>query len=331
MAFVATMAPAAYAQCGNGIVDPGEQCDTGFVFAADCCSALCQYDAPGEACGNEGNPCTLDACDGAGTCEHDLIPPGSCSPAASGTSTFQLKKNPENQSQEKLVWKWAGSEAVAKEDFGILGSQNLALCIRDANTVDGNTLERFSTNVLGSCGTKPCVKETTSGYIYRNPDDTMFGKSLIVLKSGAAGKNKIQLKGKGVNLAYLADVTLDAPLHIQFVRDATHCWEAFYSSTLRNHDKGIEAKSDWRRDHHRRPHGTHVREAVRRRRDPRLGRELRRDRRRVDEDRDAELDHVRGPRRLAAAESPRAGKPDRLRSGGASDRPGFPHGVHRGL
>src|SRR5439155_356733 len=85
--------------CGNGIVDPGEQCDGG-----PCCSASCTFlsattvcrpaggpcDLVGTctgasaACTVDGNPCTLDQCDGTNaTCQH---PPGNagalCRPAA---------------------------------------------------------------------------------------------------------------------------------------------------------------------------------------------------------------------------------------------------------
>ena len=55
-------------ECGNSILEPGEQCDDGNVLGGDCCSALCQYDAPGAAC-EDGDACTeSDTCDGAGVC-----------------------------------------------------------------------------------------------------------------------------------------------------------------------------------------------------------------------------------------------------------------------
>jgi len=54
--------------CGNGVLDPGEACDDGNHAAADCCSALCQWDAPAVAC-EDGEPCTTgEVCDGAGGC-----------------------------------------------------------------------------------------------------------------------------------------------------------------------------------------------------------------------------------------------------------------------
>lgn len=58
----------AQATCGDGILDPGEQCDDGNNQDGDCCSATCQFESAGSPC-NDGNQCTdPDVCDGAGKC-----------------------------------------------------------------------------------------------------------------------------------------------------------------------------------------------------------------------------------------------------------------------
>ncbi|TMA61940.1 MAG: hypothetical protein E6J69_19665, partial [Deltaproteobacteria bacterium] len=98
--------------CGNGIVDPGEQCDGGACCSASCtflpattvcraaagdcdlaetCTGVsnaCPADASkaaGTTCTDDGNPCTLDVCDGASTtCRHPAGNAGAvCRPAAS--------------------------------------------------------------------------------------------------------------------------------------------------------------------------------------------------------------------------------------------------------
>jgi cysteine-rich repeat protein len=56
--------------CGNGILDPGEQCDDGDAVPGDCCSPTCQYEVAGSPCAADGNVCTDDVCDGAGSCTH---------------------------------------------------------------------------------------------------------------------------------------------------------------------------------------------------------------------------------------------------------------------
>src|SRR5207247_4562843 len=55
------------AVCGNGFLDPGEQCDDGNTVAGDCCSPTCQFEPAGQACAN--NPCISGStCDGAAAC-----------------------------------------------------------------------------------------------------------------------------------------------------------------------------------------------------------------------------------------------------------------------
>lgn len=54
-------------RCGNGVLDPGEQCEDGDFEDGDCCSATCQLDPAGTSCAAP-NSCNADTCDGAGTC-----------------------------------------------------------------------------------------------------------------------------------------------------------------------------------------------------------------------------------------------------------------------
>ena len=58
-------------RCGDGQLDAGEQCDDGNRVDGDCCSSSCTFEAVGGSCTDDGNPCTDDRCDGAGSCTHD--------------------------------------------------------------------------------------------------------------------------------------------------------------------------------------------------------------------------------------------------------------------
>ena len=73
-------------KCGDGLLDdPSEQCDDWNQTSGDCCSSSCQLEPAGAPC-SDGNACTDDACDGAGTCQHvdnsgpcgTICAPGTC-------------------------------------------------------------------------------------------------------------------------------------------------------------------------------------------------------------------------------------------------------------
>lgn len=54
--------------CGDGALEPGEDCDDGNTESGDCCSATCQAEAASAPC-DDGDACTLvDQCDGRGAC-----------------------------------------------------------------------------------------------------------------------------------------------------------------------------------------------------------------------------------------------------------------------
>src|SRR4029079_9556158 len=57
-------------KCGDGRLDPGEQCDDGNRLNGDCCSSTCLFEAAGGSCADDGNACTTDLCSIAGTCVH---------------------------------------------------------------------------------------------------------------------------------------------------------------------------------------------------------------------------------------------------------------------
>ncbi len=72
--------------CGNGVPDPFEECDDGNDVVGDCCD-FCQLAFPGSSCVDDGNPCTADQCDAAGTCVHPPRPEGSACPGDGNACT----------------------------------------------------------------------------------------------------------------------------------------------------------------------------------------------------------------------------------------------------
>ena len=85
-------------QCGNGVVELGEQCDDGNTAGGDCCSATCQYEGSGSACADDGDVCTSDVCDGAGSCTHPII----CGDVPIDGRSLSIRRSPSGS--EKLVF-----------------------------------------------------------------------------------------------------------------------------------------------------------------------------------------------------------------------------------
>ena len=102
LALALALGRAAYAACGDGIVDPDEQCDQGADNGRSCCEVSCMpkscddaeectvdtcvynasrhrgdchHDAlPNQTpCTSDGNPCTRDACNSQGGCRHTAL------------------------------------------------------------------------------------------------------------------------------------------------------------------------------------------------------------------------------------------------------------------
>ena len=67
-----TQGPGAFllTKCGNGLIDPLENCEDGNAVDGDCCSARCRSGPPGTACASDEQSCTDDVCDASGTCTH---------------------------------------------------------------------------------------------------------------------------------------------------------------------------------------------------------------------------------------------------------------------
>jgi cysteine-rich repeat protein len=59
-----------FMRCGNGNIDPGEDCDDGNTVAGDCCSATCTFEKVGTSC-DDGLFCTLDSTCSQGVCVAD--------------------------------------------------------------------------------------------------------------------------------------------------------------------------------------------------------------------------------------------------------------------
>ena len=250
-------------QCGNHVVELGEQCDDGNTVDGDCCSSTCQFEMAGAPC-DDNTVCTVDdTCNGSGTCQpgmpltcndNNLCTQDSCDPIAgcvfdgspvSGCRTaaksILLLKNDTDDSKDKLIWKWIKGAATVQADFGVpTGTTETALCIYAGTT---NTLIAAA-EVAGGSG---WAAISDKGYKFKDPAGSQDGIQKIIEKGGAQDKAKALVKGKGGGLPQPNLMpSLGLPVTAQLVNDAnSNCFEGVYNmgDVIKNDGVQFKAKA----------------------------------------------------------------------------------------
>jgi cysteine-rich repeat protein len=251
-----------YGLCGDSIVAPNEQCDDGNTNNGDCCSSTCQFESSGSAC-SDGNACTTgDTCNGTGTCnpgaptvcdDGDPCTQDSCNTNSgcaftsaprlgcrtAGKALLLLKSNV-TTSKDKLVWKWLKGQATTFSDFGNLGTPTgttaYTLCVYSG------TSEALAVTIPDS-STKWHILGANKGYKYKDPSGAADGIQKALLKAGAAGKAKAQLKGKGTNLPGVT-LPFTAPVTAQLVNSENSiCYTTGFATFKKNTSSQFKAKS----------------------------------------------------------------------------------------
>jgi hypothetical protein len=170
------------------------------------------------------------------------VPPCGPSPMLGCQSAASKEAQLHLTTKGKLKWKWTSSAAVATSDFGSPPTTTYyAFCMYGASGA------KLAAKVQpgGTCGTKPCWRTKAGrGFRFGDKTGTPNGVTGITLSAGDAGKAKIQMKGATANLLVPA-LPLAAPVRAQLHRmDTGACWEAVYSTPLRNNRTTFSAKSD---------------------------------------------------------------------------------------
>ena len=189
---------------------------------ASCAAASCVPDAPaaaGTPCAADVEPCTLDACDGAGQCAHGPHP--SCRVAA--RAAIDLRADPGRSS---VRWRWKdGSGQTLPADLGDpTGATAYHLCV-------------YAGSSLLFGGHAPAGADWTakgSGFAFKNRDSQPGG--IGVLRARAAGERAALIaKGRGPLVAFngaLAQPSLTSQLLA--VDAGTRCWQADFDAPLIN-------------------------------------------------------------------------------------------------
>ncbi|MGH7789522.1 MAG: PQQ-dependent sugar dehydrogenase [Candidatus Binatia bacterium] len=151
-----------------------------------------------------------------------------------------LLKQPGDQTKNKLLWKWAGAAAVDAGDFGdpVGDGTSYSLCL-----YAGTAQVALDAGVAGVTN----WKTTSSGYKYSDKTAPGDGIFKVLLKSGAAGKGKVLVKGKGGNLDLSAmALGLTDPLQVQLIRnDGPECFETTFQVADVSADSGTLFKAKY--------------------------------------------------------------------------------------
>ena len=221
--------------CGNHVVTAGEQCDDGDLAPGDCCSATCQFEANGAPC-DDGDPCTtVDGC-AAGTCAGAETPAPGCKSA--GGASFDLRDRSPDVDKSSVAWKWQKGAVTGPADLGdpIGGATGYVLCVYDTQGGVSHTTLRARLPAGGLCHGRPCWRPLgTSGVRYDDRDLTPNGVKSLKIKAGPAGKASIGLKGKGDRLILPALALFQDPrVTVQLRNDAGTCWETVHGAPALN-------------------------------------------------------------------------------------------------
>jgi hypothetical protein len=132
---------------------------------------------------------------------------------------LKIKEN--GGSKDLLLWKWIRGAATTQTEMGadpVNGSTSYAVCVyQQSASVSSLAVELRVDRSGDSCGGKPCFKAlggdppNGDGWKYRDSDTASHGVLRMLLKGGDAGKSKILVKAKGL------DIPLPGPVGVNYL------------------------------------------------------------------------------------------------------------------
>lgn len=143
--------------------------------------------------------------------------------------------------RDKLLWKWTKGEATSIGDFGnpIGAGVDYTLCVYGQSAGTAQLAIQARVPGGGTCAGEACWSATSKGFAYSDPNAASDGIKKIVLKSGAAGKAKIIVKGSG-DAIDTPDLPLDQDpqvvVQLKNTFQGGRCWEARFSAPAKKND-----------------------------------------------------------------------------------------------
>ncbi len=142
--------------------------------------------------------------------------------------------------KDRLTWAWVKGDATQVDDFGDpTTGTSYRLCAYDETAGVPSLVLSTGIAAGGTCGGTACWRATRDGFRYRDPNAAAEGVRKVVLKAGAAGRSRIQVRAQGERLALPALPFRQEPkLTVQLRSSAGPCWEAAYTAPARRNRVG---------------------------------------------------------------------------------------------
>jgi len=231
------------AVCGDGNLDPGEQCDDGAAngMPGDCCSVTCAFQPAGTTCADDGSLCTSDLCDAAGSCIHPIAPSPACTPpdVTMGASLLMRTLAGRNSAQ----FRWGKGTVVPLAAFGDpTGDEVLQLCIYDQTGPDTYTLALTGSPSVSSGGVWTA---RAMGWTFRSRTGAPDGITHVSLTAGTIPLNaRVRVQARNSPAFAPLPLLQNPSVVAQLKTSSGACWGATFSTPTVNTAAQFEAKSD---------------------------------------------------------------------------------------
>jgi len=163
-------------------------------------------------------------------------------PIVSGGAAVTLRDRSDD-AKDTFQWTWSrGGETTATDLGDPTTTTRYDLCLYDGTAA---VIASAAAAAGGTCSGRPCWTAKSQGFRYAQKSALPNGLTSIDLKSGAAGKARIVVKGKGTPLDLPALPIASLPLTLQLSNGAGRCWAATFANDVRDNDAdAFKAKSD---------------------------------------------------------------------------------------
>jgi cellulase (glycosyl hydrolase family 5)/glycosyl hydrolase family 5 len=203
---------------------------------------------------NDAEQLELVALPGATSVSFAVVPPG-CDALPVGGCKQQLVANRgalaltdgSSNAKNRLSWSWVKGAATTTADFGDpTASTSYRVCVYDESGGVPHLVLSTGIAAGGTCDGRPCWRPSQSGFRYKDPTAAAEGIRQVVLKTGTAGRSKIQVRAQGAKLALpTMPLVQDPTVTVQLRSSAGPCWESRYSTpATRNRTDQFKDKGD---------------------------------------------------------------------------------------